>query len=128
MARNVTFAELPDVIIPVPLHRRRLRYRGFNQALLLSHELTTHFSVPLSFDNLMRVRYTVPQVELSAADRRMNVEGAFRLSRPEHITGKAVLLVDDVFTTGATINECAAVCMQADAARVTALTLARAPE
>src|SRR5574341_1163568 len=80
----------------------------------------------LSLDNLGRVRPTRPQVELSGEERVVNVAGAFALRRPGEIAGKSILLVDDVFTTGATLNECARVLKDAGASRVMALTLARA--
>lgn len=115
-----------DCIMPVPLHITRLRQRGFNQALILAHELSRAFSLPLSYDNLSRVRSTRPQVELSGEERIKNVAGAFALRRPEELKGKNVLLVDDVFTTGATMNECATVLKNAEVFGVTALTVARA--
>jgi ComF family protein len=114
-----------DVIMPVPLHRSRLRERGFNQALLLASAVGRAHGIPLSYDNLTRFRATRPQVELSGEERVQNVRGAFRLTRPADVEGKRVLLVDDVFTTGATMNECAAVLKRAGARSVVALTLAR---
>ncbi len=115
-----------DVVIPVPLHATRLRERGFNQALLLAHELGTVFNLAVCFDNLARIRSTRPQVELSGTERIKNVAGAFALRRPDEVRGKAILLVDDVFTTGATMNECSGVLKQAGSSRVTSLTVARA--
>ncbi len=115
-----------DCIMPVPLHVSRLRQRGFNQALVLASELSTGFALPLVYDNLARVRPTRPQVELSGEERVKNVTGAFALRRPGEVRDRDVLLVDDVHTTGATMNECAAVLKDAGAARVTALTIARA--
>ena len=115
-----------ELIIPVPLHSRRLKERGFNQALLLAHQVSETYHIPLSSDNLFRVRRTRPQVELTGEERRKNVEGAFALRRPGDITDRRVVIIDDVFTTGATMNECAAVLKRSGAAQVTALTLARA--
>lgn len=126
MVRNVRVLANIDIIMPVPLHRNRLRQRGFNQALLLADRLSVHWRIPLSFDNLVRVRATQPQVELSVAERKKNVEGAFTLVRPEEAELKSIVLVDDVLTTGATMNECATVLKNAGAAQVTAFTLARA--
>jgi ComF family protein len=117
-----------DVIMPVPLHRSRLRERGFNQALLLASTVSKAHGIPLSYDNLTRFRSTRPQVELSGEERVLNVRGAFRLAKPEDVEGKRILLVDDVFTTGATMNECAAVLKSAGALSVVALTLARTAE
>jgi len=126
MAVNIRPVSDIDCIIPVPLHVARLRQRGFNQALILAHELSRTFSLPLSFDNLKRVRPTRPQVELTGTERIKNVAGAFALRRPDELKDRGVLLIDDVFTTGATMNECARVLKNAGASRVTALTLSRA--
>jgi ComF family protein len=115
-----------DCVMPVPLHRKRLRERGFNQALLLAHQVGTRHGIPLVYDNLQRIRPTRPQVELNGEDRVANVAGAFGLRRPELVRDRHVLLIDDVFTTGATMNECAAVLKKAEAGQVTACTLARA--
>ncbi len=115
-----------DLVLPVPLHRSRLRERGFNQAVLLAARLAEHFSLALCYDNLVRIRPTRPQVELTGEERKKNVSGAFGLIRPADIAEKSVLLVDDVFTTGATMNECASILKRAGAARVQALTAARA--
>ena len=126
MAGHVVLQPDIDLIMPVPLHSTRLRERGFNQALFLAHGLCEVHGLHLSLDNLARVRPTRPQVELSGEERVVNVAGAFALRRAEEIAGKSVLLVDDVFTTGATLNECAKVLKDAGAQRVMALTLARA--
>jgi len=126
MAANVRLQPGIDLLMPVPLHTRRLRERGFNQALLLAHEIGRSHGIPLSFDTLARIRPTRPQVELSGKERVLNVAGAFALRKPGAVEGKSVLLVDDVFTTGATLNECARVLKGGGAERVLALTLARA--
>ena len=126
MAENIRLVSTLDVVMPVPLHISRLRQRGFNQALMLAEVISKTFQLPLSFDNLKRVRPTVPQVELSGEDRIKNVAGAFALARPDEVRERSILIVDDVFTTGATMNECADVLKAGGAGRVTALTLARA--
>ena len=117
-----------DMVMPVPLHTKRLRMRGFNQALLLAVGAAERFNIPLVYDNLVRVRYTRPQVELSGQERTANVQGAFHLVRPDAVGDKRVLLIDDVYTTGATMNECARVLKDAGAAAVIVLTLARTSE
>ncbi len=118
--------ELPQAIVPVPLHRSRLRRRGYNQALELAKPLARHFGVPLLRDALRRTRATGPQTELTATQRRRNVRGAFEVDSdcapPEHVA-----ILDDVFTTGATLAECARVLKRAGAKRVDAWALARAP-
>jgi ComF family protein len=128
MAGRVRMTVPLDVAIPVPLHKKRLRQRGFNQSLLLAHGVSERFMIPLNYDNLIRSRYTRPQVELSGIERAENVRGAFNLLRPAEICEKKILLIDDVFTTGATMNECAKVLKDAGASTVTVLTLARTTE
>ena len=128
MAEQVRMTVPLDMAIPVPLHKKRLRLRGFNQALLLAHGVSERFMIPLNYDNLVRVRSTRPQVELSGRERAENVRGAFRVNDPSKISGKKILLIDDVFTTGATMNECAKVLKDAGAQAVTVLTLARTTE
>ncbi len=125
MAANIRMVSDLDMVVPVPLHRSRLRERGFNQALLLAAHMSEVHGLPLSFGNLFRQRQTRPQVELSGVERVRNVAGAFALRQPEVMKDKRIVLVDDVFTTGATLQECAAVLKMAGAMQVTALTLAR---
>lgn len=114
------------VCAAVPLHGNRLRVRGFNQSLLLARDAADALCVRLSIDGLVRVRDTRPQVELSGPERAANVKGAFHVARPEEFTGGTVLLVDDVYTTGATMRECAIVLKKAGASAVYVLTAARA--
>jgi ComF family protein len=128
MAGQVRMTVPLDMAMPVPLHKKRLRLRGFNQALLLAHGVSLRFTIPLIYDNLVRTRYTRPQVELSGRERAENVRGAFDLIRPAEVCEKRILLIDDVFTTGATMNECAKVLKDAGAGSVTVLTLARTTE
>ena len=117
-----------DLIAPVPLHPRRLVARGFNQALVLARGLPGDQGPTLAPRLLNRRRYTRPQVGLDPGARRRNVQGAFEVSSlwQDRLQGAWVLLVDDVFTTGATVNECAKVLKQAGAERVEVLTLVRA--
>jgi ComF family protein len=128
MASQVNVSAPLDMVMPVPLHTKRLRERGFNQALLLANGVAVRFAIPLVLDNLVRVRFTRPQVELAGRDRMKNVSGAFSLRCPDVVHGKRVLLIDDVFTTGATLNECSRVLKHAQAHSVTAFTLARTGE
>jgi ComF family protein len=110
-----------DCVMPVPLHRSRQRTRGFNQA----HEIARHLPIPMR-NSLKRVRATVSQTELPAAQRHANVRNAFRLRRRASVAGLVVVLVDDVSTTGATMNACARVLLDAGAREVRALMAARA--
>ena len=110
-----------DAVVPVPLHRSRLRRRGFNQAKLLARGVADGMSTPVS-DTLQVVRKTRDQVELSAAERRANVEGAYAVR--DEVRGR-ILLVDDVFTTGATMSSCAETLLRAGAEEVHAISLCR---
>jgi ComF family protein len=111
-----------DLIVPVPLHPRRLRWRGFNQAILLAQSFP---DLPLGREILVRQRPTLPQVKLSPQERQTNVKGAFVVPDVAAIKDKAVLLVDDVYTTGATVKECALALRRAGAGTVEVLTVAR---
>lgn len=115
----------PDVVMPVPLHKNRLRKRGFNQSLLLARVLSRKLSVRLDYSSLTRVRHTEQQTGLKPDEREKNVAGAFAVVPGADLTGKRVLLVDDVYTTGATIKECSKVLKKAGS-EVYAITLARA--
>jgi competence protein ComFC len=110
-----------DAVVPVPLHKSRLRKRGFNQAELLARGVAEKMKATVS-DTLGVVRSTRDQVELSAAQRRANVAGAYTATRP--LRGK-ILLIDDVFTTGATMSACAGTMVRAGAKEVHALSLCR---
>lgn len=116
-----------DMIAPVPLHRWRLWRRRFNQSALLAHALARQTSLPCHADLLARPRATAQQKGLSVQGRKDNVRAAF-IVRPQYletVKEKTVVLIDDVFTSGATLNECAKTLRKAGAARVFALTLAR---
>lgn len=118
--------DLPDLIVPVPLHRTRLRQRGYNQALELALPLARHLRLPLKHGLLLRTRGTAAQTELGAIERRRNVRGAFAVR--EGVTWPAqVALLDDVMTTGATLTECCRVLRRAGVQRVDVWALARAP-
>lgn len=114
---------LPDCIIPVPLHPRRLRERGFNQALELARAAARRFGIPLLADGLRRVRYTTPQTRLDAQRRQTNPLGAFTVGQWE--TGARVALIDDVMTTGSTVGECARVLRAGGAIEVEVWALGR---
>lgn len=125
------FAEdwVPDsgglLTMPVPLHPKRLRERGFNQGLLLARHVARQLDTELDFLSLRRVRYTSPQTGLKKKERRKNVRGAFGLEDAEVVKDKTVLLVDDVATTGNTLNECARVLKRAGCDKVLCLVVAR---
>jgi ComF family protein len=119
--------EQGDLLIPVPLHRRRLIARRYNQAAIIAQYLSKETGVPARLDALHRKRATTPQGHLSASQRFKNVRSAFAIN-PAHaqsIEGKKIILIDDVYTTGATVNECTKVLKAHGAQEVHILTLAR---
>ncbi len=116
-----------DVIIAVPLHPDRLREREFNQALLLAYHLGKHWNLPVLTDVLRRTRPTPPQTSLTRRKRLTNLRKCFVVAAPSAVEGKTALVVDDVFTTGTTVNECAKALRKAGARAVYVQTLARMP-
>ncbi len=120
-----SFAQI-DMLVPVPLHLRRLQERGFNQSLLLARVISRVHKIPVEFNVLERIRYTQPQTQLSGSERERNMRGAFRVRKNLFPAGNNILLIDDVFTSGATVGECARVLKEAGARQVQVLTLARA--
>ena len=118
------YALSAGLLVPVPLHKARHSHRGFNQSLLLAQELARRSRLPMSQHDLLRTRDTPSQVGLDAAGRRKNVQGAFAWQGPS-LQGQSVLLIDDVCTTGATMEACAATLFGAGAQSVWGLTLAR---
>ncbi len=114
-----------DLLVPLPLHEKRLRERGYNQSALLARALGRRLSLPVSEDALIRAVYRRPQVGLGQAERRENVVDAFRVVAPAAVAGRRLILVDDVMTTGATCHEAARALLEAGAADVRVFTLAR---
>lgn len=115
----------PQCILPVPLFERRLRERGFNQSIELARPVAKHLAVPIMLNDVVRLSATPPQTGMNAKARKKNIRGAFAVARPlsfEHIT-----IVDDVVTTGSTVNELARVLKQAGVRRVDVWSVARAP-
>lgn len=115
LAERLTNETRPDRIIPVSLHRARLRERGYNQALEIARPVARAFGVPLDFQILQRVRATTPQTGLAVAARRRNVRDAFRLRDSDSVRGQHLAVVDDVMTTGSTA-QAAAKCLRAGGA------------
>lgn len=117
---------LPQLILPVPLHRRRLRARGYNQALELAQSLAHELGVPCRSGALRRIRDTGTQTGLNAVERRRNLRNAFALAKREPLPAHVAVL-DDVFTTGATLTACTRILKRAGVAKVEVWALARAP-
>ncbi len=115
-----------DVIIPVPLHPKRKKKRGFNQAQVIAAGLAGFKGIKLEEGVLVKIKNVLPQTFLETEEREKNVSGAFRVIDKVKIRGKTVILVDDVYTTGSTARECSLVLREAGAREVRALTLAQA--
>jgi competence protein ComFC len=114
-----------DLIVPVPLSPGRIKERGYNQSDLLAHPVASRLKTPYSIDTLKRTRETQSQVGLSAKERQKNVTGAFWADEKK-VQNKRILVIDDVMTTGATLNACAQALKEANAEQVYGLTLAKA--
>jgi len=119
-------AKLPgaDFIVAVPLHKRKLRERGFNQSKIIASQLSEKLGIPVLPDSVIRKRNTRSQTGLSREERRKNVKDAFKLTGKVDLEGRRLLLVDDVLTTGATVSECARTLKSAGAERIWGVTLA----
>jgi ComF family protein len=117
-----------DLVVPIPLHRKKLRERGFNQAELIAKVVAKHLQVRLTKDNLKRTKATITQTSLDREERRRNLRKAFTVKNRDEFQAKNVLLVDDVYTTGTTIKEAAKVLKEARVKDVYVFALARAPQ
>lgn len=114
-----------DVIIPVPIHKSKLKERGFNQTEKIAKHLGEKLSMAVDSKTLLRVKETKNQRALSAEQRKLNLEGAFQISpkRENAVKGKKVILLDDIYTTGATVNSCAELLKEKGAEKIYILTL-----
>jgi ComF family protein len=123
------WTKYPVIVVPVPLHARKLRQRGFNPPELIAHHAIKvgagNCRMVLHARALARRRETQSQIGLTRHQRRENLRGSFAVARPEEITGREILLVDDVFTTGTTVSECARILLRAGASKVFVATVAR---
>ena len=124
MLERESLAEARPVVVPVPLHGSRLRERGYNQSVLIARAMARVLDLSLEDRALKRVRATETQTNLDSAERGANMEGAFRSRRRDRVRERRVLLVDDVVTTGATANACAAALLEAGASEVDVATVA----
>lgn len=121
---NIDYADY-SIILPVPLHIKRLRERGFNQSLILARAIGEKHQMPVDFSLLKRHKFTLTQTGSNKKERKQNIKGAFEVTDKKKIAGKSIILIDDVYTTGATVNECAKTLIKAGAQKVSVLTLAR---
>jgi len=128
MARAAADIMPADAIVPVPLHRLREQSRGFNQALLMARVVARLSGSVVAAGKLTRARETLPQSSLKPEERRRNVEGAFQIRPPGALAGRRVILVDDVFTTGSTVRECAKTMLACGAVSVDILVCAMVEE
>ena len=115
-----------DIIIPVPIHPKRKKQRGFNQAQIIAQELARLKGIEFVSGRLVKIKNVPPQTSLEEKKREENVSGAFAVVKREEMKGKVVLLVDDVYTTGSTIRECSSVLREAGIEEVRAMTVAQA--
>jgi len=113
------------ILIPISLNEKRLRWRGFNQATEISKELSKILEIPLVLNCLTKIKETLPQVKLSEQERKENVEGTFSCQNQSKIFGKRILLVDDIYTTGATMEEAARVLKESGAKEIQGIVVAR---
>ena len=114
------------VLVPVPLEKKKMKWRGYNQAEEIAKNLSLILKIPLVSDCLIKIKKTKPQIELDFKERKENVRGAFLVKNGNLIKNKKVLLVDDVFTTGSTMLECAKVLKEAGAKEIVGIVIARA--
>ncbi len=112
-----------DIIYYVPSHRRKEAIRGYNQSELLANYIGKFLNIPVSHNNLIKIRHTKEQNKLDKANRLSNLKNAFKLKREEEIKGKSVLLIDDIVTTGSTFVECGKVLKESGAKEIIALAL-----
>ncbi|MCD6310171.1 MAG: ComF family protein [Candidatus Eremiobacteraeota bacterium] len=125
LKKDKKFIQDVDVVIPVPLHESRIKERGFNQSEILAEAISSEFGIPMRTRNLKRNRATALQSRLNREQRQNNVRGAFSVLWARELYRKRILIVDDIMTTGVTLNECARVLRNAGAKQVTGITLCR---
>lgn len=106
------------MLVPVPMYQPELRKRGFNQSKLIADELSKRLSIPVCSDAVAKSYETLPQKTLGSSERKVNMHGAFSVTKPAAVAGKTIILVDDVCTTGSTLAEAAAVLLESGAARI----------
>jgi len=116
---------LPAIFMPVPLFKKRERERGYNQSFVIAEILSTYYQLPIQKNNLIRIKNTKSQTEFNKQKRKQNIAGAFAIKNPGLINGRTIFLVDDVFTTGSTMEECAFILKSAGAKKIYGIVVAR---
>jgi ComF family protein len=114
-----------DIITYVPLHKESLKNRGYNQSRILANELSKHFQIPLVDDIIFEVKPKKSQASVERENRKDNVSGIFQVTNS--LNGKKIVIVDDIFTTGSTLSECAKVLKEAGAQKIIGITFAKTP-
>lgn len=112
MKKSFENLEKYDIIIVVPISRQRNKERGYNQSYLIAKEISKIIKVPITYKTLYKIKNTVPQSSLNKKQREENAKGAYRANNIEKIKNKKILLLDDIYTTGNTVNECASALIQ----------------
>ena len=125
LAGKDIFSAGVDLLIPIPLHYTRLLKRKYNQSAILAKELSTLTNIPVEYKSLKKIKRTLPQVLCNGKQRQKNVKNAFKVANTERIKNKRIVLIDDVYTTGATMKECTKVLLNAGAKSVDVLTVAK---
>lgn len=125
MAGKDIFEEGVDLIIPVPLHFTRILKRKYNQSAILAKDVALRKNIDIAFNALYKVKMTSPQVKCVGKERKKNLKGAFCVKNKKLIKGKRILIIDDVYTTGSTLKECAKVLLKSGAKSVDTLTVAK---
>lgn len=124
--QQANFFQGIDVIVPIPLHKKKQQLRGYNQSEWIAKGISGVTGIPVEMGSVIRKKYTETQTHKSTFERWQNVDGIFELHRPESFSGKHVLILDDVLTTGSTIAACASCLMQVQGIQISILTLAMA--
>ena len=114
-----------DTIVPVPISRKRMKQRGYNQSLIIAKELNKYFKLEISENSLIKVKNVIEQSKLNKEDRQNNIINAYEIKNEQILENKKVLLIDDIYTTGSTVNECSKMLKLANPKKIGVLTLAK---
>lgn len=114
-----------DTILPVPISRKRRRERGYNQSELIAREIAKSLGIDYTKECLFKIKNIVEQSKLNKEERQANIQGIYELRKPEELKDKKLLLVDDIYTTGSTVNECCKILSQAQPKKIGVLTIAK---